>query len=143
MKNLKVQQRVIDIVENLNNKGIEILETLMSAFNDFEEYSKNVSSERLAEIEKQNKKSAEERNKELEDQKLLRIEERSKLLSDNAALIKKIKGVETGNYDLCLKEWDAICRLHDNSAINAGPDFYRLGFLRGKRAEKAISKNKI
>lgn len=56
--------------------------------------------------------------------------------------IEAAEKVDVGNYDLRLNEIIALAKMYNNNFINGSFTLFRIGFLKGQRAEKARQKKK-
>lgn len=67
---------------------------------------------------------------------------RESLEGKDKKLFELLEGVDIGNYSPSCSEIMVIASVYDNNAINSCMSFFRLGFVKGQRAEKARQKKK-
>lgn len=63
-------------------------------------------------------------------------ERRNALEGKDKRLFEQIEAVDIGNYSPTTGEVICIAKVFDNNAINSCMHFFKLGFLKGQRAEK-------
>lgn len=62
---------------------------------------------------------------------------REALEGKDKKLFELIESVDIGNYSPKYSEVLTIAKVYDNDAINSCLDFFKLGFLKGQRAERS------
>lgn len=62
---------------------------------------------------------------------------KSELSEKDKRLFEQLENVKIENYDVCISTVGMIADVYQNNAINAFDTIYRLGFMKGQRAEKA------
>ncbi len=68
----------------------------------------------------------------------LETKKRRELLEgEDKKLFELIENIDIGNYCIKCSEASVIAQVYNNNAINSCMHFFRLGFLKGQRAEKA------
>ncbi len=62
---------------------------------------------------------------------------KSELSEKDKRLFEQLKRVKIGRYDVDYHTLVMITKVYDNNAINSFDTIFRLGFMKGQRAEKA------
>ena len=150
------KEKLIEMINNLNENGIELILKCFNGMNENEKYNINTTTERLAELQrieeqkKEQKKEQEKAIQEAEREKASRERARANrermkaikasLTGKEKKLIEAISKVKPGNYDMYTNEVMLFADIHNNNLINGSTDIFNYGFLKGQRAEKARQK---
>ena len=67
---------------------------------------------------------------------------KSELPEKDKRLFEQLEKVKTGRYDVACSVVCMIAEVYQNNAINAFYTIFKLGFIKGQRAEKARRKRK-
>ena len=146
------KEKLIEMINNLNENGIELMLKCFNGINENEKYNINTTTERLSEIQRIEKQKEEQEKaiREAEREKALR--ERAKanrermkdvkasLTGKEKKLIETISKVKTDSYSIYFHEVMLFADIHNNNLINGSTDIFNYGFLKGQRAEKARQK---
>lgn len=146
------KKKLIEMINNLNENGIELILKCFNGINENEKYNINTTTERLAELQRVEEQKAEQEKaiQEAEIEKAIR--ERAKANRDRMKdiknsltgkeknLIEEISKVKPGSYDMYTNEVMLFADIHNNNLINGSTDIFNYGFLKGQRAEKARQK---
>lgn len=146
------KEKLIEMINNLNENGIELILKCFNGMNENEKYNINTTTERLAELQRieEQKEEQEKAIQEAEREKALRERARANrermkaikasLTGKEKKLIEAISKVKPGNYDMYTNEVMIFADIHNNNLINGSTDLFNYGFLKGQRAEKARQK---
>lgn len=146
------KEKLIEMINNLNENGIELMLKCFNGMNENEKYNINTTTERLTEIQRieKQKKEQEKAIREAEREKVLRERARenrermkdikASLTGKEKKLIEAISKVNPGNYNMYSNELMIFADIHNNNLLNGSIDIFNYGFLKGQRAEKAIQK---
>ena len=146
------KEKLIEMINNLNENGIELMLKCFNGMNESEKYNINTTTERLAELQRieEQKEEQEKAIQEAEREKALRERARANrermkaikasLTGKEKKLIEAISKVKPGNYDMYTNEVMIFADIHNNNLINGSTDIFNYGFLKGQRAEKARQK---
>lgn len=153
-------REIIDnMLQNLNENGLSLLANLFGDMDTKERYNKNTTPERLEEL-----KQIEEIEQQRVDQEKAEIKaDLEKSSYKNARVEHKrqqefkalLIGKEKEFYELTdsveyndrygLKYWELmlLANTYNNSLLDGSHDIFRYGFLKGRRAERAMTKKRI
>ena len=134
------KDKLIQMIENLNEDGINLIVGLFHDADKVEEYNKFTTPERIAEL-KQIKKQKEDKRK--VEEEIRRIEEEKidqEFLNSHSTFLRNIENTEPGRYCLTYGEMQALYVKSQGSLFDIAYDGFRAGFLKGQRAEKARQK---
>ena len=146
------KEKLIEMINNLNENGIELILKCFEHMDKNEKYNINTNVERLAELQRIEKQKAEQKKAihEAEKEKALRErarENRERMKDTKASLtgkekklIETINKVKPGSYNMYSHEVMLFADIHNNNLINGSTDIFNYGFLKGQRAEKARQK---
>ena len=146
------KEKLIEMINNLNENGIELILKCFIGINENEKYNINTTTERLAEIQRIEKQKEEQEKaiREAEIGKALRERakanrERATAIRDSLTdrdkrLIETVRKVKPGDYGMYSHELMIFADIHNNNLINGSTDIFNYGFLKGQRAEKARQK---
>lgn len=146
------KEKLIEMINNLNENGIELMLKCFNGINENEKYNINTTTERLAEIQRIEKQKEEQEKaiREAEIEKALRERaranrERATAIRDSLTgrdkrLIETVEKVKPGDYNMYSHELMIFADIHNNNLINGSTDIFNYGFLKGQRAEKARQK---
>lgn len=146
------KEKLIQMINNLNENGIELMLKCFNGINESEKYNINTTTDRLAELQRieEQKEEQEKAIREAEREKALRERARANrermkdikasLTGKEKKLIEAISKVKPGNYDMYTNEVMIFADIHNNNLINGSTDIFNYGFLKGQRAEKARQK---
>jgi hypothetical protein len=147
------KDRLIEMIENLNESGIDLLLYLFGDMDKKERYNKNTTSKRIVELQQIEKQLEEQRKSQFEEERkrvsfeMAQTEYRrqkefkASLTGKEKRFFEVIEGVNPGSR-YCMNYWE-MCLLADvynNSLLDGNYDIFRYGFLKGQRAE--INKRK-
>jgi hypothetical protein len=145
------KDKLIQMINNLNENGVNSLYNLFGEFDKIERYNINTTLERIAELQQIEKQKAEQ-------EKAERKAEREKASCERASaeyirqkeyiasltgkekrffeVIESIKSTNWSRY--CFDTWELmlLADAYDNNLINGGLDIFRYGFMKGQRSEK-------
>lgn len=148
---------LIQMINNLNEDGIELLFKIIGDFDSVEKYNKNTTPERIAELQQieEQRDEHEKANREAEREKASferaqaeyrRQEEfKASLTGKEKRFFEVIDSVKSTNWSrYCLDYWELmlLVDVYNNNLINGSFDIFRYGFLKGQRAEKARMRKK-
>ncbi len=68
---------------------------------------------------------------------------KQKLPEKDKRLFEQLDQLEIGRYAVSYHTLVMIAEVYDNNAVNSFDTIFRLGFLKGQRAEKARQKKKV
>ena len=146
------KEKLIEMINNLNENGIELMLKCFNGINENEKYNINTTTERLAEIQRieKQKEEQEKATQEIERENALRERARANrermkdikasLTGKEKKLIETINKVKPGSYNMYSHEVMLFADIHNNNLINGSTDIFNYGFLKGQRAEKARQK---
>ena len=146
------KEKLIEMINNLNENGIELILKCFIGINENEKYNINTTTERLEELQRVEEQKAEQekaiQEAEIEQERIERAKanrERMKAIKASLTgkeknLIEEISKVKPGSYDMYTNEVMLFADIHNNNLINGSTDIFNYGFLKGQRAEKARQK---
>lgn len=142
------KEKLIQLINTLNESGIESLVSLLEGIGKNEKHNINTSPERLEEINKIEKQQEEEKKAKYEEKRERealyyarkeheRIKKYIASLSDkDKEFLDKINSVRLGNYGMSVNDMMLIANIYNNNLINGADIIYKYGFLKGQRSEK-------
>lgn len=147
-------EKFIDIISNLNEKGIEKIGIMMDIMDNFEEYNKNTTPERLAEIKTQRQQETEAYKIKIEQESFEKAKESYNniqakiglLVGKDKKLFENLKKVsempEVRRNCLSYSELMLFDNIFNNNLMNGSSYLFLYGFMKGMKVEKLKSKSK-
>lgn len=143
------KDQLLQVINNLNEIGINSLLYLFGNFDKIELYNINTTPERIAELQQIDKQKEEQRKAQYEEDRERASFERAQAEYKRQTEFKAaLTGREKKFFELiesvkpktcyCLDYWEMIllADAYNNNLINGCYDIFRYGFLKGQRAEK-------
>lgn len=134
------REQLIQMINNLNENGIDLLLYFFGDMDKKERYNINTTPERVAELKQMEEQEKAEREAERERASLgkCRQEEEFKasLTGKEKRFFETIDSIKPGTrYALCLWELELLSRAYNNSLFEGGYDAFKYGFLKGQKFE--------
>lgn len=145
------REKLIQMINNLNVNGINLLVNLFGDLDHIEKYNKDTTPERLAELQLIEKQKEEFENAEREANKKKaayervraeqkRQEEYKSSLTGREKrffeVIENVKSTDWSRYSFELWELMLLADVYNNNLIDGSNDIFCYGFMKGQRAEK-------
>lgn len=146
------KDKLIQMINNLNENGIDLITRLFSDMDKNEKYNKFTTPEKLAELLEIEKQKEEQRKEQLKaDREKTSLERaraeykrqeefKASLTGKEKRLLEIIKSVQPGYYSMEFWELMLLSDIYNKNLINGSTDLFNYGFLKGQRAEKARQK---
>lgn len=150
MINEEIRQKFYNLIENLNDEGIEKMIMFIEVMENFELYDKRISPEQLREIKLQKKLDSEIKEKQriskLEDANFERAKEKVRRMKEKKAnlpskyqrLFKRLESVsdDVKGYSMKYDEMIMFNNIYEGNLFNAMTDIFDYGFVKGQTCEK-------
>lgn len=143
------KDKLIQMINNLNDDGINAILFLIEDFDKLERYNINTTPERLEDLQQ----IREQRDAEIKAEREKASFERAVAKYDRQKAFKaSLTGKEKKFFEVvervnpgtryCMDYWELILlgKTYNNSLLDGCYDIFRYGFLKGQRAEKARQK---
>lgn len=146
------KDRLDQMINNLNENGINTLLYLFGDFDKIERYNINTTPERIAELQQIEKQRDEQEkaNREAEREKASferaqaeyrRQEEfKASLTGKEKRFFEVVDGIKPGGYCMNYSEMMLLADAYNNNLIDGSYDIFKYGFLKGQRSERAKRK---
>lgn len=147
------REKLCELIENLNESGLEFIMTLLQRMDESEEYNKNTTPERIEELkqmEVQERIRREERRE--KERERIAYEEAIEEYNRQREYKKSLTGREKHLFDVLdnvkidtryhMSFWEVklFSEMYNNNLFNGMLDVFRYGYIKGQRYECARRK---